>query len=125
MSNPLILDYPVIDSLHEEMTALLVAATSAPDNELLDTLTRLRLHTEHHFAQEESLMCEHHFAGLNEHRREHQQLLAELNGMVKAVARGRYRLARAWLNDRLPEWFHFHVSNLDGLLVAYLNRQVG
>lgn len=125
MSAPLILGYPVIDSLHEEMATLLVAATSAPDSDLLDTLTRLRLHTEHHFAQEESLMRDHHFAGLNEHRREHQQLLAELNGMTKAVTRGRFRLARAWLNDRLPEWFHFHVSNLDGLLVAYLNRNRG
>jgi hemerythrin len=117
----LTLNHPAIDTLHEEMTTLLEAAIAAPDSTLLNALTGLQRHCEHHFAQEESLMTDQHFAGYNEHRHEHQQLLAEFNSMVNAVTRGRHRLARAWLNERLPEWFHLHVANLDGLLVSFLN----
>lgn len=122
MPTQLTLNHPTIDTLHEEMATLLEAAIAAPDSTLLNALTCLQLHCEHHFAQEESLMTQHHFAGYNEHRHEHQQLLAEFNSMFNAVTRGRHRLARAWLQERLPEWFNFHVANLDGLLVSFLNR---
>jgi hemerythrin-like metal-binding protein len=121
LSSPIILNHPSIDTLHEEMTILLEAAVSVPDSELTDALTCLQRHCEHHFTLEESLMTDHRFSGYNEHRHEHQQLLTELNGMVNAVERGRHRLARAWLRERLPEWFRLHVANLDGLLVSFLS----
>lgn len=114
-----LLGHPLIDTLHEEMTALL-AATLVPENGLADALGRLQVHTEYHFAQEESLMQERGYPGLAEHRHEHRMLLAELHGMASALARGRHRLVRAWLSERLPEWFRLHVANLDGALVSFL-----
>jgi hemerythrin len=116
------LGHPTIDTLHEEMAILLQEAISAPDSKLINTLTRLQLHCEHHFAQEELLMTERRFAGYNEHRHEHQQLLAEFNSMVDAVARGRHQLTRVWLQQRMPEWFRHHVTNLDSLLVSFLKK---
>lgn len=118
-----ILGHPAIDTLHHEMTLLLETAIATPDSKLIIALTQLQLHSEHHFASEELLMTEQRFAGYNEHHHEHQQILAEFNSMINAVARGRYRLARAWLHERLPEWFHLHVANLDGLLVSFLKQR--
>jgi len=111
-----------MDTLHHDMTALLEAAIAAPDRGLAEALTRLQHHCEHHFAVEEALMSERRFSGAHEHRHEHRQLLAELSGMLRALARGRYALVRAWLSERLPEWFRLHVANLDGLLVAFLKQ---
>lgn len=104
------------------MSALLAAASAAPDRELAAAFMQLQHHCERHFALEESLMRELHFAGYNEHSHEHRQLLAELHTMARAVARNRQSLARAWLCERLPEWFHLHVANLDGLLVSFLKQ---
>jgi len=118
-----ILGYSDIDTLHHEMTLQLETAIAIHDSKLIIALTQLQLHSEHHFAFEESLMTEQRFAGYSEHRHEHQQILAEFNSMINAVARGRYRLARAWLHDRLPEWFRLHVANLDGLLVSFLKQR--
>ena len=118
-----ILGHPAIDTLHHEMTLRLETAIATSDSKLIIALTQLQLHSEHHFASEESLMTEQRFAGYNEHRHEHQQILAEFNSMINAVARGRYRLARAWLRERLPEWFRLHVANLDSLLVAFLKQR--
>ena len=122
LSIPPSLGHPTIDTLHEEMAVLLQEAIAAPDGKLINTLTRLQLHCEHHFAQEELLMTEQRFSGYSEHRHEHQQLLAEFNSMVNAVARGRHHLARAWLQQRMPEWFRHHVINLDSLLVSFLKK---
>lgn len=119
---PLSLGYATLDTLHSEMAILLEAAITAPDSGLADALTRLQHHCEHHFAVEETLMSERRFAGYHEHRHEHRQLLAEVNSMSRAVARGRLRLVRAWLSERLPEWFRLHVATLDGLLVSYLQQ---
>lgn len=123
MLDPLNLGHSTIDTLHEEMTILLEAAITTPDGELANALIRLQHHCVHHFATEELLMTGHRFAGYNEHRHEHQQLLAEFNSMVNIAARGRHRLARAWLQERLPEWFPLHVANLDGLLVSFLKQR--
>ncbi|HEY0719877.1 MAG TPA: hemerythrin domain-containing protein [Gammaproteobacteria bacterium] len=118
----LTLGYPVIDAVHDEMTLLLAAALMTPNGDLSGAMRRLRYHCEHHFALEETLMNERHFAGYDEHHHEHRKLLAEMNSMLDAVARGRHGLARAWLSDRLPEWFRLHVANLDGLLVSFLRQ---
>ena len=67
-------------------------------------------------------MAEQRFSGCNEHRHEHQKMLAEFNSMVNAVARGRHQLTRAWLQERMPEWFRNHVINIDSLLVSFLKK---
>lgn len=117
-----LLGHCTIDTLHEEMLMLLLIATSAPDSTLRNNLVCLQRHCEHHFAQEELLMVEHHFAGYKEHRSEHQQLLAEFNGMDAAAARGRQQLVRAWLRERVSEWFRLHVRNMDSLLVSHFRK---
>lgn len=117
-----VLGHPAIDTLHDELAGLLAAALATPDQALAEALAGLQHHCLHHFAVEEGLMREQRFAGYQEHRHQHQQLLGELDGMRRAVARGRHGLARAWLRERLPEWFDLHVSQLDAQLVAFVRQ---
>ncbi len=121
MSTPetlLLLGHEAIDTLHHEAVLLLHLAQRANDNELEPLLDALYDHCEHHFATEEKLMSDCRYRGLDEHRHEHRRLLGEMEGMMRALERGRAPLVRSWLCERLPEWFKLHVGQLDTQMVG-------
>ena len=63
------------------------------------------------------------FSALDEHKSEHARLLSELRQFKRGIDRGMLAFARAYLRDRLPQWFELHVQTLDSALVAYLKQQ--
>lgn len=92
----------VIDGEHREIVAALnrfyadwIAAAHHLDLEA--ELDRLSVTVETHFANEEELMARRHCPSLDDHAREHRQMLAELH----AIARNIHAMPDARLEARL------------------------
>lgn len=109
-----------MDSTHREFVELLEQCQGG--ERFADSFSRLLVHTEQHFANEEQLMRSSGYAAIDEHRGEHNKVLAEARQMARGVERGRLKMAKAWLNERLPEWFELHRTTMDAALAVHLKQ---
>jgi hemerythrin len=74
-----------------------------------------------HFALEEKIMRDARYAGLAEHKQDHELLLDELLDVVDSVdSEGRYD--RLDLSSTLDRWFSDHFRNHDAKLHRALGR---
>jgi len=80
-------------------------------------------HLAEHFAYEERFMEEQGFPALAEHRGEHLRVLADMREMAGSLARGRPRMARLYVQEKMPEWFLLHRSTMDMATAAYLKTK--
>lgn len=92
------------------------AAFAAAFQQLLD-------HLAEHFAYEEGLMEQHGFPALGEHRGEHKRVLADIRELAGSLARGRSRMARAYVQEKMPEWFLLHRDTMDLATAVYLKSK--
>jgi hemerythrin len=60
---------------------------------------------------------------LQEHRGEHRRVLAELRTLGQRAAAGRLALGRAYVRERLPDWFALHAATMDSALAAHLKER--
>ncbi len=98
-------------------------ADSQPDV-LLDKLDRLLEYTREHFVFEETLMVEHSYPGLEDHRQEHVALLHRVELLREALANGKALSYSADI-DVADDWVLAHVNEEDKQLGLFLNeRQV-
>jgi len=118
-----IVGHDEIDRVHREFSDLTAQLTTAHDKEFDALYTLLITHTESHFLYEENLIRESAFPHHAEHFAEHRQMLQEMKQFHQRIARGRLALARAYVEQRLPERFNLHITRMDSLLAAYLLRQ--
>jgi hemerythrin len=77
-------------------------------------------HTQSHFDAEDRLMVESGFPALREHRDEHTRVIGELHRFASMLEKGSITMARAWVCERLPDWFNLHARTMDSALVAHL-----
>lgn len=111
-----------LDHTHQVFIKLLNQTAAAGKDQFVAQLQQLLEHTQQHFAQEEQLMQASNFPSLTEHRAEHQRVLGELQQLATHAQQGRsILLARAYVQDKLPEWFNLHTTTMDSALVAHLN----
>ena len=111
-----------LDRTHQAFIALLNQTASAGKDQFVTQLQQLLEHTQQHFAEEEQLMQASNFASLAEHQAEHQRVLGELSQLATRAQQGRSTLlARAYVQDKLPEWFNLHTATMDSALVAHLH----
>ena len=113
-----------IDHTHREFLELCVAASQAQGPTFVERLNALFAHTRAHFADEEARMQATAYPAFGEHRAHHQHLLGDLERFCQRTAAGRSAMARAWLNDSLPQWFDLHARTMDSALAVHL-RQCG
>ena len=85
-------------------------------------MSRIPYITQEHFTEEERLMDECGFSAKQEHVGEHTKVLGELNQLSKRVQTGNLFMAKAYVRERLPEWFALHSSTMDSALVSALNK---
>lgn len=111
-----------IDKIHQELAELVDQLATAPDKEFAELYSNLVTHTEAHFGHEELLIKESAFPHHAEHLTEHRQMLQEMKQFQQRISRGRLPLARAYVEQRLPERFNLHITRMDSLLAAYLRR---
>lgn len=113
-----------MDHSHREFLALCLAAAQAPGAEFAERFHALFAHTQAHFADEEARMLASAYPAHGEHRAHHQNLLGDMDRFCQRAAAGRSAMARAWLNDSLPQWFDLHARTMDSALAVHL-RQAG
>ncbi|MCC6076334.1 bacteriohemerythrin [Pseudomonas sp. GCM10022188] len=112
-----------IDHTHREFLELCVAAGEAEGAAFAAQFHALFAHTQAHFADEEARMQASAYPALGEHRAHHRNLLGDMDRLGQRVAAGRSAMARAWLNDNLPQWFDLHARTMDSALAVHLRQQ--
>jgi len=112
-----------MDGTHQEFIALVnrVHAT-ANTAEFKQGFAELIEHTKAHFALEDELMRNSNFPGLQEHQWEHNRVLGELNQFQLRVNKGFVAFGRAYIQDKLPEWFAVHANTMDRALAVHLHK---
>ncbi|QXZ08893.1 hemerythrin [Comamonas sp. Y33R10-2] len=115
----LIVDFPVMDEVHEEFVALLAQVEAAGDEQLRALWDVLIAHTQHHFDQEDRWMQATGFAPGNCHSQQHKVVLAVMReGAVKAE-QGDLSTIRHMASELGP-WFSHHAQNMDASLALHM-----
>lgn len=114
-----------MDSTHDEFLVLHAQARAADKASFARQLKALYDHTRGHFAYEEQLMTESGFPAIAEHTSDHQRLLGELDRFLQRAEAGSQMMARAWLQQQVPDWFRSHLLNMDSALAAHLKKSEG
>lgn len=116
----LILNHDDIDEDHQSFVQITEQLKSAGTEDFKKLFNTLLLHTEKHFHSEELLIEQYSYPGKSEHCGEHNRVLGELRQLNERVQKGRLAMARAYINDRVEEWLHQHIINMDAALVKYI-----
>ena len=119
------LDIPVIDTIHAEFVVLVNRLGNADPEEFATLFQELLAHTRAHFATEEELMRLTHFPGRREHLTEHGRVLGDMERFADRLAAGKTIFARAFVEDRVPDWFANHTRTLDSDLAQHLKAVGG
>ncbi len=116
------LGIPAIDAIHAEFAELVNRLAQSDGVEFSDLFAQLMAHTRAHFAAEEDLMRQTSFPGRQEHIAEHGRVLGEMERFAERLAAGKTIFARAYIEDRVPDWFAQHTRTLDYALAVHLHR---
>lgn len=110
-----------IDNDHRVFIALLNELAAAGNAQFPDLFRRLHELTEQHFEHETQLMRQSAFPAESEHAGEHRRVLGEFKQFQTRVDKGLTNFGRAFVKERLPQWFQLHVDTMDNALAAHLN----
>jgi len=114
--------YDTIDHDHQSFITLVNQLDSADNAEFPALFRELYRHTEQHFELENQLMQAFAFPAETEHKGEHQRVLAEFKQFQSRVDKGLIPFGRAFVKDRLPQWFKLHVATMDSALAAHIHQ---
>lgn len=109
-----------IDQRHEEFYDLYETLKNVSDSEFLEAFDAVILHTQGHFAEEEADMEHLVYPNKAEHKQEHQKALDEMNYFREKVSSGKLMFAKAYVKDRLEDWFRNHLLNMDSDLARVI-----
>jgi len=112
-----------MDATHREFAALVNRLAEAGSGEFGVLFAELIEHTRAHFAAESVLMEASGFPARAEHEGEHARVLGEMEQIGRRVQRGVLAFGRAYVRERLPEWFALHLASMDAALTVHLARQ--
>ncbi|MFA5215584.1 bacteriohemerythrin [Sulfuricurvum sp.] len=120
LSDALKVGVDAIDQRHEEFYSLYETLKNVPDNEFLEAFNAVVLHTIGHFSEEEADMERFAYPNKAEHKQEHQKALDEMNYFREKVSSGKLIFAKAYVQDRLGDWFRTHLLNMDSDLARVI-----
>lgn len=109
-----------IDQRHEEFYTLYENLKNTPNSEFLAAFDAVILHTQNHFAEEEVDMEDIVYPNEAEHKQEHQKALEEMNYFREKASSGKLMFAKAYVKDRLGDWFRNHLLNMDSDLARVM-----
>jgi hemerythrin-like metal-binding protein len=109
-----------IDQQHEQLFALANAMLQTTTHEALQ-LHAIQLYkaVRKHFFEEEALMRETKFPGLEGHVASHNAILAKLVGLSADI--GKNHVSVALVEDFLNEWGMRHIPNEDAAFTKHIN----
>jgi hemerythrin len=109
-----------MDAAHKEFLEDLTALLTMPDDQFAPAFMTLIGKVEKDFHEEEELMEEMDYPGLQGHREQHARVLAALHHVAPHVMGGDLTLGRE-AAELLPQWFLFHLSTMDTALAFALD----
>lgn len=113
-----------MDTHHRDFIEAWSHANSAAEGAAFaEAFQQIIEHLTEHFAYEEGLMEQSGFPALSEHRGEHKRVLGQMRELAGSVARGRSRMARAYVQEKMPEWFLLHRDTMDMATAVYLKSK--
>lgn len=108
---------PALDDTHKALFAELDRMKNLADAEFGSAYLRLVDRLERDFSEEERLMEELEFPGLQSHREQHIRVLAGLHHTQARVMGGDIALGRHTV-DLLEQWLSFHIATMDQALAV-------
>lgn len=116
-----------LDSDHKHLLAkanrLKQASTDADFSELKSALLDMKAEMVAHFAREEALMRDCKYEGTQEHRDEHQHLLADIQGKIDALEAFEHSVSA--FGNFIHQWMFQHIAGKDTLFGRAVIAQVG
>ena len=109
-----------IDQRHEEFYVLYDTLKNSTDSDFLEAFNAVILHTQGHFAEEVADMERVVYPNKSEHKQEHQKALDEMNYFREKASSGKLMFAKAYVKDRLGDWFRNHLLNMDSDLARVI-----
>ncbi|HYD61233.1 MAG TPA: hemerythrin domain-containing protein [Noviherbaspirillum sp.] len=113
-----------MDDAHREFLDELTGLLTTPDHMFAPAFMRLVERIEKDFHEEEELMEEIDYPGLQGHREQHARVLGALHHVAPHVMDGDLSLGRE-AAELLPQWFLFHLSTMDTALAFALDLDGG
>jgi hemerythrin-like metal-binding protein/PAS domain S-box-containing protein len=119
--------HALLDTQHQAMVQALnrvadAAGAAAGQEDPASALAHLADIARVHFATEERIMAETAYPGLEEHRRGHQVLLAQVQELNAGTARGEAPLTPQTL-DFLEGWLFCHIQDEDADMARHMDRR--
>lgn len=114
------LGVPEMDSAHEAFLAELGELLNLPDDQFPAAFFAMIGKVECDFREEEILMEDIDYPGLQGHREQHARVLSALHHVAPHVMDGDIALGRE-AAELLPQWFLFHLSTMDTALAFALD----
>jgi hemerythrin len=109
-----------IDTAHREFLEDLTELLTTSDDKFAPAFMRMIDKVEKDFHEEEELMEEIDYPGLQGHREQHARVLGALHHVAPHVMNGDVALGRE-AAELLPQWFLFHLSTMDTALAFALD----
>lgn len=116
------LGYASMDHTHVEFINLVNQLGTCDKPDFPDLFRQLVRHTEQHFETENELMDDNGFPAIREHKDEHARVLGEMHRFAKQLEKGSMTMSRAYIRERLPDWFDLHAKTMDSALAAHLKH---
>ena len=109
-----------LDAQHQHLFDLAKKMLAADDLAVIRPLAQeLYKHTRVHFEDEEGLMRQHNYPGLEAHIASHNRLLARLNTVSQEIGKG--SVDKAALDGLMTDWAMFHIPLDDARFEAFLH----
>ena len=119
-----------IDKQHHELLArgnavLFPETGTSSDRDILEALDFLVKYVNTHFDAEELLMESYGFDRLENHRKQHQRLRREVEGLAdRAQQQSSVRGLASELYYLLHDWFIYHINDWDKAMAAYISKNI-
>lgn len=119
MNDTLTLGIESMDAIHADFFEMLDTVKTLNGAAFMEGFAGLIVHTEEHFAQEETLMHELGFYAMQEHLDEHEALLGEMRYFYEKGKR-MPPFAQNYIREYAFEKFRRHIINIDSQLAMFL-----
>lgn len=114
------LGVPDMDNAHKAFLSELETLLNLPDEHFPQAFVNMVSKVECDFREEEQLMEEIDYPGLQGHREQHARVLGALHHVAPHVMGGDIALGRE-AAELLPQWFLFHLTTMDTALAFALD----
>lgn len=111
-----------MDLEHKKFCVDLSELLKANSDNFIELFEKLYEHTLEHFRGEEQKMLECKYTSYAEHKSEHDKIVGELTIFLKKSKNGNTIMAKAYIKDRLPQWFELHLATMDSSLAQKIKE---